>query len=131
MSKKALSAKEQKEKVQYRVKNWSEYDVALVKRGNVTVWFVEDDVRENWKPAATVKRGAVMQYSDRAIQTLLVLKSVFSLTYRSLEGFGCSLMMVMGLNLRIPDHSHLSRRVKTLNVVISRRVHDEAPARCD
>jgi len=102
MSKKALSAKEQKEKVQYRVKNWSEYDVALVKRGNVTVWFVEDDVRENWKPAATVKRGAVMQYSDRAIQTLLVLKSVFSLTYRSLEGFGCSLMSVMGLNLGIP-----------------------------
>ena len=125
MSKKALSATEQKEKVQYRVKNWSDYDAALVKRGNVTVWFAEDEVRENWKPAATGKRGGVMQYSDMAIQTLLVLKSVFKLTYRSLEGFGCSLMSVMGLNLRIPDHSHLSRRAKTLNVVISRRVHDE------
>lgn len=123
MNKKALSATEQKEKVAYRVKNWSAYDAALVKRGNVTVWFAEDEVRENWKPAATGKRGAVLQYSDMAIQTLLVLKSVFKLTYRSLEGFGCSLMSLMGLNLRIPDHSHLSRRAKTLNVVIPRRVH--------
>jgi hypothetical protein len=39
MSKKALSPKDQKEKVQYRVKNWSAYDAALVKRGNVSgVW---------------------------------------------------------------------------------------------
>ena len=97
MSQKILSTKEAKEKDQYRVKNWSEYDAALVKRGNVTVWFAEDEVRENWKLAATGKRGGVMQYSDRAIQTLLVLKSVFKLTYRSLEGFGCSLMSVMGL----------------------------------
>jgi hypothetical protein len=82
MSKKALLATEQKGKVEYRVKNWSEYDAALVKRGNVTVWFAEDEVRENWKPAATGKRGGVIQYSDRAIQTLLVLKSVFKLTYR-------------------------------------------------
>jgi hypothetical protein len=45
----------------------------------------------------------MIQYSDRAIQTLRVLKSVFKLTYRSLEGFGCLLMSVMGLNLRILD----------------------------
>lgn len=35
------------------------------------------------------------------------------------------MMSLMGLNLGIPDHSHLSRRAKTLNVVISRRVHAE------
>lgn len=118
-----MSANDQ---VQYWVKNWSEYDAALVKRGNVTVWFAEEEVRENGKLEATGKRGGVLQYSDMAIQTLRVLKSVFSLTYRSLEGFGCSLMSLMGLNLRIPDHSHLSRRAKTLNVVIPRRVHPES-----
>ena len=92
----------------------------------MTVWFAEEEVRENGKLEATGKRGGVLQYSDMAIQTLRVLKSVFSLTYRSLEGFGCSLMSLMGLNLRIPDHSHLSRRAKTLNVVIPRRVHPES-----
>jgi hypothetical protein len=95
----------------------------LVKRGNVTLWFAEEVIVEQWKPAATGKRGAVGQYSDMAIQTLLTLKAVFSLKYRSVEGFGRSLMQMMGVDLRIPDHSTLSRRAKTLNVEIPCRSH--------
>lgn len=112
-----------KEKAKYRVTNWSTYDEALVKRGNVTLWFAEEVIVEQWKPAATGKRGAVAQYSDRAIQMMLTLKAVFSLTYRSVEGFGRSLMQLMGVDLRIPDHTSLSRRAKTLNVVIPCRTH--------
>ena len=122
-SKPARCLTEKKEKATYRVTNWSSYDEALVKRGNVTLWFAEEVVVEHWKPAATGKRGAVTQYSDRAIQMLLTLKAVFSLTYRSVEGFGRSLMQLMGLDLRIPDHTSLSRRAKTLSVVIPRRSH--------
>ena len=62
-----------------------------------------------------------MQYSEMAIQTMLTLKAVFRLTYRSVEGFGRSLVQLMGLDLRIPDHTSLSRRAKTLTVVIPRR----------
>ncbi len=113
----------EKEKGKYRVTNWSAYDEALVKRGNVTLWFAEEVIVEQWKPAATGKRGAVAQYSDMAIQTLLTLKAVFSLTYRSVEGFGRSLMQLMGVDLRIPDHTSLSRRAKTLSVVIPCRTH--------
>jgi hypothetical protein len=69
----------EKEKGKYRVTNWSAYDEALVKRGNVTLWFAEEVIVEQWKLAATGKRGAVEQYSDMAIQTLLTLKAVFSL----------------------------------------------------
>jgi len=112
-----------KEKAKYRVTNWSTYDEALVKRGNVTLWFAEEVIVEQWKPAATGKRGAVVQYWDRAIQMMLTLKAVFSLTYRSVEGFGRSLMQLMGVDLRIPDHTSLSRRAKTLNVVIPCRTH--------
>jgi hypothetical protein len=125
MSAKASPPKETTEKPSYRVSNWSEYDAALVKRGSLTVWFEEDAVQKYWKPEATGKRGASFQYSDTAIQTLLTLKAVFSLPYRALEGFARSLMCVMGLELNIPDHSHISRRAKTLSVVIPRRVHNE------
>jgi len=125
MNTEALPAKEVTEKPRYRVTNWSEYDAALVKRGSLTVWFDEDGVQKYWKPEATGKRGAAFQYSDTAIQTLLTLKAVFSLPYRALEGFARSLMCVMGLDLNIPDHSHISRRAKTLSVVIPRRVHNE------
>ena len=121
MSKPAECLTAEKEKAKYRVTNWSAYDKALVKRGNVTLWFAEEVIVKHWKPEATGKRGAVVQYSDMAIQTMLTIKAVFSLTYRSVEGFGRSLMQLMGLDLRIPDHTSLSRRAKTLSVVIPRR----------
>jgi hypothetical protein len=44
MSAKASTAKETTEKTCYRVTNWAEYDPALVKRGNLTVWFDENEV---------------------------------------------------------------------------------------
>jgi hypothetical protein len=113
-------------KGQYRVKNWRAYDAALVRRGDVTVWFEESFLRAHWQPLGTGKRGAPVQYSDTAIQVLLMLKAVFKLPYRALEGFAGSLMKLMSLSLPIPDHSHLSRRAAGLDVVIPRRESEEA-----
>lgn len=112
-------------KAQFRVRNWPEYDRALVQRGSLTVWFDEAFVREHWTPAGTGKRGAPFVYSDLAIQLLLVLKAVFQLPYRTLEGLAQSLMQLMGLALPIPDHTQMSRRAKTLQVSIPRRAHPE------
>jgi hypothetical protein len=105
-------------KAKWKVTNWPDYDRALVQRGNVTVWFDEDFLRQHWQGAATGKRGAPLRYSERAIQTLLMLKAVFGLTYRALEGFARSLMQMMGLDFPVPDHSHMSRRAKCLRVAI-------------
>ena len=33
-----------KYKTKYRVKNWREYEAALKKRGDITVWFDEDAI---------------------------------------------------------------------------------------
>ena len=112
-------------KATYRVTNWHEYDHALVQRGSLTVWFDQDFVQTHWRPTPSGKRGAPMKYSDVAIQTLLMVKAVFCLTYRSLEGFARSLMTLMGLELDIPDHSHMSRRAKTLQVKIPRKARTE------
>lgn len=49
------------------------------------------------------------------------MKAVFHLPYRALEGFARSLMHLMDLPLPIPDHSHRSRRGRTLQVVIPRQ----------
>ena len=45
----AKKKRNKKKKVQYRVRNWAEYNKALVKRGAITVW-VDDIVIDNWKP---------------------------------------------------------------------------------
>lgn len=112
-------------KAQYRVTNWSEYDRALVERGNITFWFDQEAVEEKWTPEPTGKRGGQWLYSNWAIQALLMLKVVFHLPYRALEGFGRSLMSLMGLDMPIPDHSHMSRRAKTLEVQIPRKERTE------
>lgn len=104
-------------KAKYRVTNWAEYDHALVQRGSLTVWFEEDFVRGHWIAAATGKRGAPLKYSDMSIQVLLMLKA----TFRSLEGFARSLMKLMALEFDVPDHTHMSRRAKSLEVQIPRK----------
>ena len=50
-----------------------------------------------------------------------MMKGVFHLPYRALEGFARSLMRWMGLPLPIPDHTQMSRRAQTLRVVIPRQ----------
>lgn len=91
----------------------------------MSTWFDDEFLREHWRPAATGKRGAPFEYSDIAIQALLMLKAVFHLPYRALEGFARSLMELMSLALPIPDHTHLSRRAKTLPVVVTCRASTE------
>lgn len=113
------------DKAKHRVTNWPEYDRALVERGSLTVWFERGFVQTHWQAPPSGKRGAPLKYSDVAIQTLLMVKMVFGLTYRSLEGFARSLVTLMGLELDIPDHSHMARRAKRLQVGIPRRARSE------
>jgi hypothetical protein len=50
-------------KQQFRVTNWSEYDRALVNRGNLTIWFDEASIRDQWTPPPPVGRGKPGLYS--------------------------------------------------------------------
>jgi hypothetical protein len=108
-------------KAQYRVANWPEYGRAWVAQGQLTLWFDDDFLRHHWQPAPTGQRGAPGRYSDVAIQTLLTLKVLFQLPYRRIEGFGRSLVTMLGVDLPIPDHTHLSRRANPLTVRMPRR----------
>jgi Transposase DDE domain len=110
-----------KAKYRYRVKNWAEYDRALVNRGNLTIWFDEKSIAEDWTPPRPVGRGKPGSYSDVAIQTCLTLKTLFRLPYRATEGLLKSLMRLCALDLPVPDHTHMSRRAATLAVKIPRR----------
>jgi Transposase DDE domain len=109
------------QKARYRVTNWAEYDRALVARGDIIVWFDPEAIEEKWTPAPAGRRGAPVQYSDWAIQAMWVLKQVLHLPFRAVEGFGRSLMGLMGLDKPIPDHTHLSRRARRLTVQIPRK----------
>jgi hypothetical protein len=61
-------------KTKYRVTNWASYDRALVRRGDVTLWFTPEDI-EAWSARPTCRRGAQPQFSDVAIETVLTCAS--------------------------------------------------------
>jgi hypothetical protein len=46
----------------------------------------------------------------------LTLRTVFGLAYRQTEGLIGSIIGLLGLALRVPDHTTLSRRAATLAV---------------
>jgi len=108
-----------KQKRQYRIRNWNEYNAALVKRGSLTIW-VDEAAASLWlEPQSNGLRGASRFYSDGAIEIALTLKAVFRLPLRATEGFLASILSLMGFHeLPVPDYSTLCRRQKTLPVVI-------------
>ena len=104
----------------YRVKNWSEYEKALVQRGSITFW-LSDDIEQTWLYVGEKQRGSQFDYSDKAIEIMLTLKEVFHLTNRGAEGFVRSLFQMMNIDLPVPDHSTLSKRGKTLKVKLPKK----------
>ena len=99
----------------HRVTNSAAYDAALRQRGSLTVWFTDEAV-EAWRATPRTTPGGRPCYSPLAILTALTLKAVFRLALRQTEGLIGSVIGLLGLELRVPDHSTLSRRATTLAV---------------
>jgi hypothetical protein len=112
-------------KTRYRVRNWREYNAALVHRGSLTIWVEERAVQQWRETRRTGRRGAPRVYSDIAIQCALTLKAVFRLPLRATEGLLISVLGLMGLALPVPDNTTLSRRQHSLRVVIPRYTPSE------
>lgn len=109
-----------KYKTKYQVRNWSEYDRALVRRGDLTIWF-HDEAIAAWEPAPAGTRGRPRRYSALAVETALTLRLVYGLPWRQTEGLLCSLIRLLGLRLRTPDHTTLSRRARASRIRLTQR----------
>jgi hypothetical protein len=83
------------------------------RRGSLTIWFSEEAIAA-WRAAPRTTPGGQARYSDLAIETTLILRTVFHQPLRQTEGLVGSLLELMGLDLPVPDHSTLSRRARTL-----------------
>lgn len=101
----------------YKVTNWPEYNDALRKRGDLTIWFTEEAIKA-WKPEKTGGRGRPKDYSELAIETCLFFRLVYLLPLQQAEGFAKSLIQLMHLEVDIPDYTTLSKR--SINLELSR-----------
>lgn len=115
------------QKKTYRIRNWSEYNKALVNRGSLTVWFDEDTVSDWYNKEHTGQRGRPQDYSNTAILCALTLRNLFRLPLRATEGFISSLIELLGLPITAPTYSTLSRRQGRMKVP-SYKNKSKAPA---
>ena len=98
------------EKAKYRVTNWSDYNDALRKRGDITVWFTDEAI-DAWVPERVQgQKGRPVEYSELAIECCLMIRQIFRLPLRQTEGFMTSLIRLMNIGIAVPDYSCLSKR---------------------
>src|SRR5918998_4599001 len=107
-------------KPSYRIRNWKQYNDALVRRGSLTLW-VDRETLQAWRYQGPSRRGAQFRFSDTAIECLLTLRSVYRLTLRATEGFARSLFGLMDVDLSIPDYTTLCRRAATVRITLPKR----------
>jgi len=102
----------------YRTTNWSAYNAALRKRGEMLIWFDND---MTWLAPHDGRAGRPPVFSDAAIQFCLSIKVLFRLPLRQTAGMVAGLLQEAGLDWPVPDASTLCRRQKTLAVQIPYR----------
>lgn len=91
-------------KTLYRVKNWSGYDQALVKRGSITFW-LPDDLADTWRYTGEKQRGHQFEYSEQVFEIMQMVKNIFHLPNRATEGFPRSVFEMLHVSLPIPNHT--------------------------
>jgi|GEM_PF-1524293 len=95
-------------KPKYKVTNWTEYNDALRRRGDITIWFTEEAI-EQWRPVKLGARGRPQVYADHAIETAILIRQVFHLPLRQTDGFMNSVARLMKAEISIPDFSSISK----------------------
>ncbi|TPE53425.1 transposase, partial [Shewanella sp. LC2] len=103
-------------KPQYKTINWKQYNQALINRGSLTFWIDEDAIAQ-WKAKAEQPRkGRPRVFSDLAITTALMVKRVFSMPLRALQGFINSVFKLADIPLSCPHYTCISKRAKTVKI---------------
>ena len=102
-------------KPRYKTTNWKQYNKALINRGSLTFWIDEETIK-GWKQSRQNKRGRPRRFSDLAITTALMVKRVFSMPLRTLQGFLDSVFKLAKIPLECPHYTCISRRAKDVEV---------------
>lgn len=108
-----------KTKPTYQIRNWAKSHEALVNRGNLTFW-ISDELIDEWRhDNPDGWQGRPFFYSDLAIETLLTIRELYQLSYRTTEGFGRWIFDLMQFDLPIPDDTSLCKRAAKLGIDIA------------
>lgn len=103
-------------KPRYKTTNWKQYNQALINRGSLTFWIDEEAIQQWRHQAKSGKRGRPRLFSELAITTALMVKRVFSMPLRALQGFINSVFLLAQVPLACPHYTCISKRAKSVEV---------------
>src|SRR5271156_2473625 len=103
-------------KDKYRIRNWKQYNQSLVNRGSITFWFCDEAITKWYSAERLEKPGRPDVYSNDTIRCALIIKVVFHVALRQLQGLIMSLIEILGVDVVCPHYSVFSRRAKDLNI---------------
>ena len=103
-----------KEKRQYRIRNWCDYNKALVSRGSLTLWINTRSTNTWLDRSCPRRRGRRRTYTDAAITCALLIREVYHLPLRSTQGLVHSVLQLMRVEFPSPHYSTLCRRARRL-----------------
>lgn len=106
-------------KTPQKIRNWSEYNKSLVKRGQLLLSFTSDYIEQLYYQAPQYKGGQRL-YSAQMYEFLINIKVFFRMPWRATTGFAQALLhkAFPELLLQIPDYAHASRECRKLKLKI-------------
>jgi transposase len=108
-----------KQKQLYRIRNWRDYNKALVGRGSLTLW-IDTHSTDTWLDHDTpARRGRRRRYTDAAILCALQLREVYHLPLRATQGLLSSILHLLHVELPSAHYSTLSRRARSLSLSLA------------
>lgn len=99
-----------RKKPQYKITNWSSYNASLRKRGMISLYFPQGDIKSlfiNDTPYIEGDSGQVATYLAPYIQLLYTLYRLFGWGIRQITGYIEDLWKTKGLNIPVPSFGHL------------------------
>lgn len=100
--------------------NWSDYNKSLINRGSINFWFSPESCKK-WKANRTKKAGRPYVFSDEWIEALSILRFVFHLPLRQLQGFAVSLLQMQKLSIPVPHYSCICKRGKKIPASLKKK----------
>jgi len=110
--------------------DWKNYEAKAVMRGKLMLCISPDIARSwyvNYDEQTKRSSGGQQKYTDRCLEDVLVLKYLFGIAYRSLEGLLQGLLALAGLSeLPAPDRSTINYRANRKSFKLPRLTNPKA-----
>ena len=110
-----------KEKVKYKVTNWTQYNQSLRRRGMISLYFPQGDIKDlfiNDKPYVKGDSGRLATYLTPYIQLIYTLYRLFGWGQRQITGYFEDLWKSKGLNIPVPSFGHICDLFSQISVQV-------------